>query len=129
MNKDEMKMTEANEYEMIKRLQSALPDAETMRFNFDKIDLATYLYDRGCRQVADDEIVVKKSEYEALLLEQKRLKAIAGRIPCGYELKEITREETAREILAKVDYESNGRTKQITNILRRKYGIEEERNL
>lgn len=38
------------------------------------------------------------------------------------------KKEAAREILAKVDYESNGQTKQITNILRRKYGIEEERN-
>ena len=62
MNKDEM----IEENEMIKRLQSALPDTETMRFNFDKIDLATYLYDAGCRIVGEDEIVVKKRQYEQL---------------------------------------------------------------
>ena len=78
--KDEM----IEENEMIKRLQSALPDTETMRFNFDKIDLATYLYDAGCRIVGEDEIVIKKSEHKALLLEQKRLKEMVDRIPCGY---------------------------------------------
>lgn len=67
MNKDEIKTIEENENEMIKRLQSALPDMETMRFNFDKIDLATYLYDTGCRIVGEDEIVIKKSEYDILL--------------------------------------------------------------
>lgn len=36
------------------------------------------------------------------------------------------RKETAREILNKVDYESNGQTKQITDLLRRKYGVEVE---
>lgn len=46
------------------------------------------LYKAGCRIIADDEIVIKKSEYQALLLEQKRLKEIVDRIPCGYELKE-----------------------------------------
>lgn len=42
---------------------------------------------------------------------------------------EQAKQETVREVLAKVDYESNGQTIQTTNILRRKYGIEEEKNL
>ena len=40
---------------------------------------------------------------------------------------EQAKQETVREVLAKVDYESNGQTIQITNILRRKYGIELEK--
>lgn len=32
----------------------------------------------------DDDVVLTKEEYEALLLEQKRLKEMVDRIPCGY---------------------------------------------
>lgn len=46
--------------------------------------VAKRLFDKGCRIIADDEVIIKKSEYEALLLEQKRLKEIVDRIPCGY---------------------------------------------
>ena len=46
--------------------------------------MAEALYNAKYRKVADDEIVIKKSEYEALLLEQKRLKEMVDRIPCGY---------------------------------------------
>ena len=45
---------------------------------------AEALYDEGCRIVGEDEIVIKKSEHKALLLEQKRLKEMVDRIPCGY---------------------------------------------
>ena len=44
-------------------------------------------------------VVLTQEEYNALMLEQKRLKEIVDRIPCGYELKDKTRKETAREIL------------------------------
>ena len=42
------------------------------------------LYNEKYRKLVEGEIVVKESEYEALLLEQKRLKEIVDRIPCGY---------------------------------------------
>lgn len=93
MNKDEMKKIEENECEMIKRLQSALPDAETMRFNFDKIDLATYLYDTGCRIIGDDEIVIKKSEQKQWLKDC---------IESNKKTEEIARKQTAREILQEI---------------------------
>lgn len=37
-----------------------------------------------------------------------------------------TRYETTREILDKVDKESNGQTKQITDVIRKQYGVEVE---
>ena len=42
------------------------------------------------------------------------------------QTRKYTRKETAREIFNKVDYERNGQTKQITDLLRRKYGVEVE---
>lgn len=81
-SKCDMLVANANKDEMIKEIANVLDS----------------LYNAGYRKVADDEIVIKKSEYEALLLEQKRLKEMVDRIPCGYELKEVTRQETAREI-------------------------------
>ena len=80
MDKDEM----IEENEMIKRLQSALPDTETMRFNFDKIDLATYLYDAGCRKVGEDEIVIKKQAYEKFVEEFAKQEEIAHSYEQGY---------------------------------------------
>ena len=49
-------------------------------------------------QKCKDKVVLSKEEYEALLLEQKRLIEMADRIPCGYVLKEEARKETAKEI-------------------------------
>lgn len=76
-------------------------------------DLATVLFKADYRKVTDDEVVIKKSEYEALLLEQKRLKEMVDRIPCGYvqkeeaeywksrckEIGDVASNETARDIL------------------------------
>ena len=147
MNKDEMKMIEGNEYEMIKRLQSALPDTETMRFNFDKIDLATYLYDEGCRKIADDEIVIKKSEYEELKTHiedlQTKLGAVMLCIKNTHEidisdLLEKQKRATAREIFYKlketliINNEENTEwfdydfTLETINELANKYGIKLE---
>lgn len=44
----------------------------------------------------------------------------------GYRKSEEVLKETAKEILQSVDYESNGQTISITNLLRKKYGIEVE---
>lgn len=65
--------------------------------------IAKDIYNANFRKVGEDEIVIKKREYEALLLEQKRLKEMVDRIPCGYELKEITRQETVKDIIDKIE--------------------------
>lgn len=62
---------------------------------------AEALYDEGCRIVGEDEIVIKKSEHKALLLEQKRLKEMVDRIPCGYV--KIADDEM---VIKKSEYES-----------------------
>ena len=48
--------------------------------------------------IPQDAVVLSREKYDTLLLEQKRLKEIVDRIPCGYELKEQTRKQTAKEI-------------------------------
>ena len=59
---------------------------------------AESLYNKGCRLVPEGAVVLTREEYNALLLEQKRLKEIVDRIPCGYELKDKARKETAKGI-------------------------------
>ena len=39
--------------------------------------------------------------------------------------KQLASKETAREILDKLNKESNGQTQAITNLLRKRYGVEE----
>lgn len=72
----------------------------------------------GYRKIPEDSVVLSKTdfdvllptnrvmlsteEYNALLLGQNRLREIVDRIPCGYELKEITRKQTAEKILKDV---------------------------
>lgn len=87
-DKDEMKMIEDNkrketEFEAMTHFDDpSIPHICVIpSYSFG----AETLYDANCRILADDEIVVKKSDYEALLLEQKRLKEIVDRIPCGYK--------------------------------------------
>ena len=87
-----------NKYEMIKDIRAIIDDrceAELGQVHasskggkvtktVDTSLIAEDICNENYRKVADDEIVIKKSEYEALLLEQKRLKEIVDRIPCGY---------------------------------------------
>ncbi len=40
--------------------------------------------DDALNLISDDDVVLTREEYEALLLEQKRLKEMVDRIPCGY---------------------------------------------
>lgn len=44
----------------------------------------------------------------------------------GYRKEDDVRKETAKEILNAVDDESNGQTISVTNVLRKKYGVEVE---
>lgn len=52
--------------------------------------------------IPENAVVLTEEEYNTLMLEQKRLKKIVDRIPCGYELKDKTRKQTAKEILQEV---------------------------
>ena len=47
--------------------------------------------------IPENAVVLTREEYNALLQEQNRLKQIVDRIPCGYELKNKTRTETAEK--------------------------------
>lgn len=60
------------------------------------------LYNAGYRRVGENAVVLTQEEYNALMLEQQRLKKIVDRIPCGYELKDKTRKETAKEIINEI---------------------------
>ena len=64
---------------------------------------AERLYNANYRRVPENAVVLTEEEYNALMLEQKRLKEIVDRIPCGYELKDKTRKETANEFYNKVN--------------------------
>lgn len=59
---------------------------------------AIWLVEQGYRKIPEGSVVLSREEYNALLLEQKRLREIVDRIPCGYELKEQARKETAEKI-------------------------------
>ena len=62
------------------------------------VRVAECYYNAGYRKIPENAVVLTKGEYEALVLEQKRLKEMVDRIPCGYELKEKTSKETAEKI-------------------------------
>lgn len=90
-------------------------------------EVAEALYKANYRQVPPNAVVLTREEYNALMLEQKRLKEIVDRIPCGYELTDKTRKETAKEILQEVrkvcgDY-------QWFKNLCEKYGVEVQDNV
>lgn len=74
-----------------------------------------FYYNAGYRKIPEGAVVIlpedKKIQFVTLSFYEEQVKN--------------ARKETAREVLDKVDYESNGQTKQITDLLRRKYGVEE----
>ena len=62
--------------------------------------------------ISEGAVVLTREYYEALLLEQKRLREMVDRIPCGYELKEKIRKETAEKIADWLDNEKGYLVKQ-----------------
>lgn len=90
---------------------------------------AKTLYNAGYRKVPEGAVVLTKKEHQKYLAYKIIEPQIKGCLDRERELErqlDQARKETAREILNKVDYESNGQTKQITDLLRRKYGVEVE---
>lgn len=112
-------------------------------------DLAKFLVNRGWIKPAENAIVLTREEFESLGLvvetvqeyesqngqpvlvkERKVVKKLQTDFTelLNQEIRELqlaqTRKETAEKLLNKVDYESNGQTKAITDLLRKEYGVE-----
>ena len=75
------------------------------------------LYNAGYRKIPENAVVLTREEWQKMknslyyskeALEKKLQKA---------------RKETAEKLLDEIDYESNGQTKSITDLLRKKYGV------
>lgn len=92
--------------ESLETLQNDLEEAlEWDVSDHDTVDTfmtAINLTKQGYRKIPENAVVLTQEEYKALMLEQKRLKEIVDRIPCGYELKDKTRKEMAKEIFSKL---------------------------
>lgn len=76
--------------------------------------VATELVKKYQPKVPEDSVVLTKGAYESISSKAKANVVNAVEI----------RKETVREILDRVDYESGGQTKQITDLLRKQYGVE-----
>ena len=73
----------------------------------------------------NDMVIISMEEYNALLLEQKRLKEMVDRIPCGYERKEVTRKETAEKIAKTLMFYIHNRYHNaLYNWLNENFGVE-----
>lgn len=75
---------------------------------------ARALYEAGYRKIPENAVVMTREEYEMQNYFSHR----------GEELLKQERKETAEKLLNKVDYESNGQTKAITDLLRKEYWVE-----
>ena len=82
-------------------------------------------FDANAEIAVGEKVVISKEEYEILKFSETLCDAIRIRVDKNLEV-ETVRKETAREILQKVDYESNGQTVAITNLIRKQYGVEVE---
>ena len=83
--------------------------------------VAEYIVDKlNYRKIPENAVVLTNEEFWALSnkFSKKELDEIVE------FHKKKTRKETAEKLLNKVDYESNGQTKAITDLLRKEYGVE-----
>ena len=87
-------------------------------------------------KVPVNSVALSMEEYNALLLEQTRLKEIVDRIPCGYALKEDTRKETAGKIFQRLFEEHSAfsnndiiviwQVKEVLRDIAKQFGVEVE---
>ena len=79
----------------------------------------------GYRKIPENAVVL--TEEELFARDEKLHKAdneyIKALEECINNRNEKTRKETAEKLLDEIDYESNGQTKSITDLLRKKYGV------
>lgn len=103
---------------------------------------AENLYKAGYRKIPENAVVLTREEYEKIFfykelydetkMREQKLNEFNGNLIMENQtlkdkldlVEQDTRKETAREILQKIDYESNGQTKQITDLLRKQYGVD-----
>lgn len=121
-----------NKDEMLEDIKSAIGVASFYKAPYQAQEMTDYLWRKGYRIVGDDEIVVKKSEYEKLSKDYSTINNEA--YYCGFSVGvEETKQETAREILLQVEHDYvEHPVLSIFEIVERiadKYGIELERNL
>lgn len=103
--------------EMIEKMEKDLQnDINTPMYNY--YYLATKLQPKGWVKIPEDSVVLTKGAYESISSKAKANVVNAVEI----------RKETVSEILDRVDYESGGQTKQITDLLRKQYGVEIKEN-
>jgi hypothetical protein len=79
--------------------------------------MANILMRKGYRKIPEGSVVLSEEEAPKYYVYLHTIQQLEG------QLKEA-RKETAREILDKVDKESNGQTKQITDVIRKQFGVE-----
>ena len=102
--------------------------------------VAEYIVDKlNYRKILEGEVVLTREEYEKLKKFEYRVQSgvcmtqkewfdfcneDSNRRTClRIEEREKERKETAEKLLDEIDYESNGQTKSITDLLRKKYGV------
>lgn len=91
------------------------------------------------KEIPENAVVLTREEYEKLKLFEERVRSGVcftqkewfdycqkdsnERTSLLIKAKKDTRKETAKKLLDKIDYESNGQTKSITDLFRKKYGV------
>lgn len=87
------------------------------------------LYDVGYRKIPEGAVVLTRKEYQkycAYKIIEPQIKGCMDRERKLEKQLEQARKEAVREVLKKVDEESNGQTIMVTNYIRKKYGVEVE---
>lgn len=74
--------------------------------------------------IPENAVVLTREEYDELDKCRWNNKKVADILLRFEEVEGRIRKETAEKLLDKVDYESNGQTKAITDLLRKEYGVE-----
>ena len=101
--------------------------------------IAEKLYNAGYRKIPEGAVVLTREEYEKLKLFKERVRSGVcftqkewfdycqkdsnERTSLLIKAKIDARKKTAEKLLDEIDYESNGQTKSITDLLRKKYGV------
>ncbi|MBR5202912.1 MAG: hypothetical protein IKW45_06575 [Clostridia bacterium] len=114
----------------------------TMKIKNREQHCTAYMYakravEQGYRKLPEEFITVSEFEYKDLKyrlnstmqynsLLQKEIDEVKEELSTCVEIKNQSRKEKVKEILDKVDNESYGQTKQITDLLRKQYGVEVE---
>lgn len=112
VNKGQVKFILKDGENPIEKFQNALDRLAELE---DKIEQGTL------KEIPENAVVLTREEYDDMFT----FKTTRG----GFynildTVRKVERKDTAEKLLNKVDYESNGQTKAITDLLRKKYGVE-----